>query len=257
MTRALLVLLALPALAGGAELRVGLDTRTPPWSFVPGVDSSNNDPTRDPTPSDAQLRAAQGIDVDVSNALARRLGMSLRIVPVAWFSQEDGLLAKRYDAIVGAWTPNPKTPASIAASSPYYTWGLQIAVRADSSEVMGYGDLKGARVGHYRDAVAERTVRSLGASALLSFDSQETMFDELKAGRLSAVLFDSPYVLWRIARDKELRAVGAPLNRLGYHVGVRKQDKALFDRIEEAIKGLAAAGELAKIERKWGGASQP
>jgi polar amino acid transport system substrate-binding protein len=255
MTRALLLVLALPAFAHGEELRVGLDTRTPPWSFVPGMDYSNDDLTRDPTPSEAQLKAAQGIDVDVSNALARRLGRSLRIVPVAWFSQEDGLLQRRYDAIVGAWTPSPKTPASIAASSPYYTWGLQIAVRADNSKVMGYGDLKGARVGHYRDAVAERTVRSLGASALVSFDSQEAMFEELKAGRVAAVLFDSPYVLWRIARDKELRAVGAPLNRLGYHVGVRKEDKTLLDRIEAAIKAMAASGELAKIERRW--ASQP
>jgi polar amino acid transport system substrate-binding protein len=253
MIRALLLLLALAALARGEELRVGLDTRTPPWSFVPGVDYSNDDLTQDPTPSEAQLKTAQGIDVDVAKALARRLGMSLRIVPVAWFNEEQGLLEGRYDAIVGAWTPNPKTPASIAASSPYYSWGLQIAVRADNTQVMGYADLKGARVGHYRDAVAERTVRSLGASALVSFDSQEAMFEELKAGALAAVLFDSPYVLWRIARDKELRAVGAPLNRLGYHVGVRKADAALVDRVETAIKAMATSGELAQIERKWGG----
>lgn len=252
----ILVALAIAASAGAEDLRVGMDTRTPPWSFVPGVDYSSDDPSRDPTPSDTQLKALQGIDVDVANALARRLGATLRIVPVAWFGEEQGLLDKRYDAIVGAWTPNPKTPASIVASSPYYTWGLQIAVRADNKKIVSYADLAGARVGHYRDAAAERTVRSLGAAALVSFDSQEVMFEELKSGKLAAVLFDSPYVLWRVARDKELRAVGQPLNRLGYHVGVRKEDKALVAKVEAAVKALVAAGDIAKIQEKWEGAGE-
>lgn len=257
MLRALLLVLALTAAAGAEDLRVGMDTRTPPWSFVPGVDDSSDDPNKDPTPSEAQLKTVQGIDVEVANALASRLGATLRIVPVAWFGQEQGLVEKRYDAIVGAWTPNPRTPATIVASTPYYGWGLQIAVRADNKKVVSYAQLAGARVGHYRDAAAERTVRSLGAGALVSFDSQEVMFDELKAGKLAAVLFDSPYVLWRVARDKELRAVGAPLNRLGYHVGVRKEDKALVDRVEAAVKALVAAGDIAKIQQKWEGAGAP
>ncbi len=257
MLRALLVTIAAAMSAGAEELRVGMDTRTPPWSFVQGADPASDDPTKDPAPSDAQLKAVQGIDVDVASALARRLGATLRIVPVAWFGQEQGLLDGRYDAIVGAWTPNPKTPAAIAASSPYYAWGLQIAVRADERKIAGYADLAGARVGHYRDAAAERTVRSLGAGALTAYDSQEEMFDALLAGRQEAVLFDSPYVLWRVARDKRLRAVGAPLNRLGYHVGVRRADKALFDRVEAAVKAMASAGDLAKIQQKWESPAAP
>ncbi len=257
MFRSLLLLLTLSAFARAEELRVGMDTRTAPWSYVPGVDYANDDLTKDPAPSEAQLKAVQGIDVDVANALARRLRVTLRIVPVAWFGQEQGLVEKRYDAIVGAWTPNPKTPAAIAASSPYYDWGLQIAVRADNRTVKSYADLAGARVGHYRDAAAERTVRSLAAGSLASFDSQEVMFDELKAGKLAAVLFDSPYVLWRVARDKELRAVGSPLNRLGYHVGVRREDKVLLDRLEAAVREIVAAGEVAKIQRKWEGTPAP
>jgi ABC-type amino acid transport substrate-binding protein len=257
MFRVLLLALALPASVRADELRVGMDTRTPPWSFVPGVDYTADDFTKDPAPSEAQLKAVQGIDVDIAHALARHLGATLRIVPVAWFGQEQGLVTKRYDAIVGAWTPNPKTPAEIAATAPYYNWGLQIAVRADNQKVKSYADLAGARIGHYRDAAAERTVRSLAAGSLASFDSQEVMFDELKAGKLAAVLFDSPYVLWRVARDKELRAVGAPLNRLGYHVGVRKEDEALFDRLEAAVRAIVAAGDVTKIQRKWEGAAAP
>ena len=91
MFRSLFLVLALSASVHADELRVGMDTRTPPWSFVPGVDYTDDDLTKDPVPSEAQLKAVQGIDVDVAHALARHLGATLRIVPVAWFGEEQGL----------------------------------------------------------------------------------------------------------------------------------------------------------------------
>lgn len=249
------LLLFLCVLGGVAaeDLRVGMDTRTPPWSFVPDVDYSREDLTQDPKPSEAQLRRLTGIDVDVARALGQRLQATPRIVPVAWFDEEKQLLAKRYDIIVGAWTPSPKTPTGIVATTSYYEWGLQIAVRAAEKKIRGYGDLGPSVVGHYRDAAAERTLLSLGAQTLKSYDSQDAMFEDLGSGKLDAVLFDSPYVRWRVTRDPAFRAVGEPLNRLGYHAGLRKEDTALFERVQAAVKDLVASGTIAGIRRKWEG----
>ena len=67
------------ASASAAEpLRVGLDTRSPPWAFVPGLDYSQEDAAEDPAISKAQLRDLVGLDVDVAHALGRRLGMPVR-----------------------------------------------------------------------------------------------------------------------------------------------------------------------------------
>src|SRR5437867_12522539 len=101
MIRVLLVALAVASLsapawpAEPALLRVGMDTRTPPWSFVPGLDYSKEDAKADPVLSEAQLKKLVGLDVDVASALARRLGAAgVKIVPVSWFGTEQGLLAK-------------------------------------------------------------------------------------------------------------------------------------------------------------------
>lgn len=251
----LLGLLLLPpaVLAADAALRVGMDTRTPPWSYIPGLDYSKEDLTQDPVVTEAQLKRVEGLDADVANAIGRRLSVAVRVVPVSWFGEEAGLLAAKYDVIIGSWTPGPKTPPAIAASAPYLEWGLLIAVRSDNKRIHDYADLAGATVGHYRDPAAERTVRSLRAGKLVPYDDAEALFDDLKAAKLTAVLFDSVYVRWRVGNDRTFRAVGQPLNRLGYHVGVRRQDADLFLRVQAAVKSLVASGEMAEIQKRWEG----
>jgi hypothetical protein len=66
-------------------LRVGMDTRAPPWSYVPGLDYAQEDPARDPVLTEAELQKVEGLDVDVARALGRRLGLPVKIVPVSWF----------------------------------------------------------------------------------------------------------------------------------------------------------------------------
>jgi polar amino acid transport system substrate-binding protein len=245
-----LACLALPAAAEDA-FRVGMDTRSPPWSYVPGLDYSAEDATKDPQVTEAQLKKATGIDVDVAQALARRLGRPLQIVPVAWFDLERALVDGRIDAIACAWTPSRQTPAEIVATEPYYEWGLLLAARADDASIQSERDLKKVTVGHFQSQVVERTLRSVGAASLRVYDKQETLFDELKAGKVGAILYDSPYVRWRVGRDKSFKTVGEPLNKLGYHVGLRRKDAELGVKVQAALREIVASGERDKIRKKW------
>ncbi|HET7291368.1 MAG TPA: ABC transporter substrate-binding protein [Vicinamibacteria bacterium] len=239
------------ASAADPVFRVGMDTRSPPWSFVPGLDYSAEDANADPRVTEAQLKKATGIDVDVAQFLSQRLGRPLVIVPVAWFDLERALVRGRIDAIVCAWTPGPRTPPEIAASTAYYEWGLLLAARADDAKVTGLGDLKKITVGHFQSQVVERTLRSVGAGALKVYDKQETLFDDLKADKLGAILYDSPYVKWRVARDGSFKTVGETLNRLGYHVGLRRSDAGLAAQVQAAVRELVASGERERIRKKW------
>lgn len=260
MTPLPLVVLLLAALASesaGEELRVGMETRTPPWSFLPDVDYSKEDFTQAPAVTLGQLKRLKGIDVDVAQALGRQLGATIRIVPFVWFDLEDGLLTKRFDLILNAWTPSPKTPRTILASAPYYEWGLLIAARAGDGKIQSFRDLRGRKVGHYRDPAVERSLLAFEQVELFARDAPEVLFEELQAGVLDAVVFDSPYVRWRVAQDASFRVVGEPLNKLGYHVGVRQSDEALFKRVQAAVKELAASGELAEIRKRWERPSLP
>jgi polar amino acid transport system substrate-binding protein len=244
--------------AEGEPLRVGTFIGSPPWAFLPGsgplgVEAPPSQPAQTPptTLPEALVKRAVGLDIDVARALGRRMGRPVILVSANWTTIEKELLAKNFDVIIAAWTPSRKTPESVVASAPYYEWGLLMTVKADDTHFHSYADLAGARVGHFNDPAVERTLRSLGASELVPFASEDLLFQGLKAGKVPVIVMDSPYVRWRLARDPGFRAVGEPLNKLGYHVGVRKADVELLQKVEAAVKDFTASTESAEIRKRW------
>ena len=248
---------ALQAPSERSFLRVGMDPRAAPTAFVPGVDFSREDPRKAPTLTPAQLGRIEGLEVDVMNALARRIGVEARVVPTSWYALEAALLEGRFDVILSSWTPHEHTPKGIAASIPYYEWGLLVAVRADDSRIRSIPDLAGLRVGHIPDPAVQRALsemgKGLGTRAAVIRDNGDLLFDDLESRTIDALIFDSLYVRWRVSRDRSFRVVGEPLNRLGYHVGVRREDSELLRKINAAIRDLAGSEEMHSIRRTWEG----
>ena len=236
-----------------ATWRVCADTRAPPWTFVKGLDTSKETIRDPPRITQAQLQRVEGFDVDLMRALAVRLRRRSQIVPTSWFSSERALLEGRCDAIISAWTPGAGTLAGIAASIPYAEWGLLLVVAKSETTIRSIADLDGRRVAHYRDPAVSAALREMGRGSFSSFDDVETAFAEMKAGRLDAVFYDSLYVHWKLRTDSSFRVVGQPLNRLGYHVGVRSEDAATLERVDATIRELQASGELPALRRRWEG----
>jgi polar amino acid transport system substrate-binding protein len=256
-TLALAAALLLQAAAPTATLRFGMDTRGAPGSFVPQLEGRQEDHRLAPQVTKEQLRSVVGLEVDILRALARRMGAAPEIVPISWFDYEKELSAGRVDLILGSWTPTSETPSSIAASVAYYDWGILAAVRADSA-VRALADLEGLRVGRIPDPSVELALHALQNDLrmrVVVVESGEMLFDQLLAGQIDALLYDSMYVRWRVRRGAPIRVVGAPLNRLGYHVGVLRWHGDLLARTNAAIKDLRDSGELAKIRAKWEGAA--
>lgn len=251
-------------LAGGladAEapvLRVGISSDNPPWSFVPErLPLILSGQSGLPAVTPAQFKTLAGLDVDVAHLLAREMGMSARLVPANWANLEKELVADQFDVILSSWTPSRKTPPTVVASEPYHAWGLVITVR-EGSKVKAFADLpQAAVVGHYADPAVEQTLRSLSSVKTKAYTSEGALFRDLKAGVLEAVIHDSTFARWRVNADPSLHIVGAPLNRLGYHVGVRRQDAERLAKVQAAVKAMLTSSEMAKLKAKWEAFGKP
>jgi polar amino acid transport system substrate-binding protein len=225
-----------------------METRLPPWSFVPDLARRQT-----PALSPAEMQKLGGLDVEVMKALAGRLNRSPVVVPTVWYELEKDLLADKFDVILSAWTPSPATPNTIVASRPYCSWGLVVSVRADDSRVNTPEDLgkQQLKVGHVDDPAVKRSLYALGGGRFEVRTTVVELFRDLMASRLDAVVYDSLYVRWRAARQHDIRVVGEPLNRLGYHVGLRRADATLVHDVEAAVRALGEAGELDAIRGRW------
>lgn len=241
--------------APAAPVRVGLDPRAAPWVFVPGYDYTGQTFLEPPRLSQRQLDRVVGLEVDILRALERRLGGRFERVQTRWIDLEQGLLASRYDVILNAWTPSRTTPETILATDAYYGWGLLIVARSDDRSIRTVSDLGGRRLAHISDPTVLAAVRamadSVGAQRVIVDQGGEEMFRQLGNRDIDALVFDSAYVRWRVARDPAFRIVGEPLNQLGYHAGVRASDRALWERLQAAIRDFVGSAEARQIQRRW------
>jgi polar amino acid transport system substrate-binding protein len=260
--RALAVLLAVPPFGPGPGsapetrlVRVGVDTRGEPWAYLPGVDDMKEASSQPQHLTPAQIGRLEGLDVDITRALDERMRERLVIVPTRGEEIEQQLLGGKIDLILNGWTPSAKTLPGIRASDPYYTWGLLIATRSADKSVQSMADLDGRRLGHIADPAVlpslEAMVLSLGARLVEVDRGGDKLFERLGQGELDAVVFDSLFVRWRVARDPAFRAIGEPLNRLGCHVGVRETDRELFLSLQAAVRSFVASPDAPAMLRKW------
>lgn len=228
---------------------------------MPGYDYTSEAYDVVPHLSKAQLGRIVGLDIDVLRSLEGRLGTRFEIVQTRWIDLEPGLVAGRYDLILDAWTPSVSTPSAIAATEPYYAWGLLMAARSADPSIRSAADLTGRRLGHVSDPSVLRALQamseSLGANRVVVDQGGDELFRRLGRGELDVVLFDSAFVRWRVARDATFRVVGEPLNQLGYCIGVRAGDKALLERLQAAVHAFVASPEAQHLKHKWESAEAP
>ena len=99
----------------------------------------------------------------------------------------------------------------------------------------------------------KRSLYALGGGRFEVRTTVPQLFSDLIDSKLDAVVYDSLYVRWRASRQHDVRVVGEPLNRLGYHLGLRKADAALLREVEAAVRTLRDSGELSRIQARWEG----
>src|SRR5439155_19102792 len=128
---------------------------------------------------------------------------------------------------------------------------LTLTIRADDARIHGADDLRGLTAGVLRVSFAERWVQSLGNVAIRSYDGQVQQFIDLALGRLDAVVMDTPVAAY-YATGPQVRNIEIPSARMAFGIGIRKDDEALLQRINQALDSMKQDGSLRKIYTNWG-----
>lgn len=218
------------------KLRVGLEGTYPPFNF-----------------QDAQGRLT-GFDVDFAKALARELGAQADFQPAPFAGLLGAVDSGRTDVVVNQITMTPERLAKFGFSQPYTVSGIQIIVRKDRAGIGGPADLAGRKVGVGLGSNYESWLRANVPTAVVrTYDDDPTKYQDLKAGRIDAVLNDRLVAADFIKRSGEpFTAAGPPFAPQQQGVAF-KADPALKAEIDAAIGRLRTSGELGEISRRWFG----
>ncbi|TDF79931.1 cystine ABC transporter substrate-binding protein [Pseudomonas sp. H9] len=220
-------------------ISVGLEGTYPPFSFV-----------------DENGKLA-GYEVELSEALAKELGVKAKLQPTKW----DGILAalesKRLDVVINQVTISEERKKKYDFSQPYTVSGIQalvLAKKKDELNINEAADLAGKKVGVGLGTNYEQWVKSAVPDAVVkTYDDDPTKFQELRVGRIDAILIDRLAALEYAQKAKDTALAGNAFSRLESGIALRKGEPELLEALNKALDKLRADGTLAKLSQKYFG----
>lgn len=221
-------------------INIGLEGTYPPFSFVD---------------SDGKLT---GFEVELSEALAKQLGVKAKVQPTKW----DGILAalesKRLDVVVNQVTISEERKKKYDFSKPYTVSGIQALIlkkKAAELNINAAADLAGKKVGVGLGTNYEQWVKQdVPKADVRTYEDDPSKFADLRNGRIDAILIDRLAALEYAQKAKDTELAGAAFSRLESGVALRKGEPELLDAINKALDALRADGTLTKLSEKYFGA---
>jgi polar amino acid transport system substrate-binding protein len=235
---------AVPELADGV-LQVGSDIAYAPVEFF-----------------EEGTTTAQGLDIDLANAMAAELGVRTEFINTGFDGIIGALNVSRFDVIMSAMTITDDRSKQIDFI-PYLSAGTDILVAAGNPKnIKAIEDLSGLTAGAELGTIqvdqltaANTQLKAAGKAEIdvLTFDVNPLAVEQLRLGRVDAVLADSPVVA-NDARlsDGKLEALGLAIEAAPYGIGVRKESTQLKAAITDALQKVIASGKYDEILTKWG-----
>ena len=219
------------------ELTAAMSGAYPPFNFI---DSSTNQ--------------VVGFDVSIAEAIAERLGVKAKPVTTAWDGIIAGLLAAKYDSIVGSMTITPEREKAVDFVGPYYHAGRGVFV-TDGSSIKSLGEIKGKTVGVTLGETHEKWARQQEGWSIKTYKGLPELLLELRSGRVDAIIADNVAVLVAAKNSgdkvKQLETPGIEGGSVGIGIAIRKGNPELKAAMQKALNDIMADGTYEKISMKW------
>ncbi|HAS6061952.1 TPA: transporter substrate-binding domain-containing protein [Vibrio vulnificus] len=199
----------------------------------------------------------QGFDVDLANALCKQLDASCSFHNQAFDSLIPALKFKRYDAAISAMDITDARLEQVAFSDAYYD--NSAAFVSFSGKVADQAALKSKRVGVQNGSTHQSfLLEQMPGVTAVPYASYQDAFLDMKNGRIDSVFGDTAVVAEWFKKENNLAYVGEHVTNAqyfgnGFGIAVNKDNQALVDQLNAALKAVKANGEYQAIFNKYFG----
>lgn len=217
-------------------MRIAMSGAYPPFNFV------------------NEQNQVVGFDPAIGAEIARRMGVEVEIVTTAWDGIIAGLLANKYDAIVGSMSITAERDEVVDFVGPYYSTKRAIFTKPGSG-ITSVSQLGDVTVGVTLGETHEEWARDQGYS-VRTYKGLPELLLELENGRVDVIVNDSIAAIlamkelgnaYEILPDLETDVIGAG-------IAIREGNPKLAAAMQEALDAMMEDGTYVKIAEEWIGA---
>ena len=200
-----------------------------------------------------------GIDVEIAEAIAAKLNMTLEIKDVEFGSIIGGVQTGKFDMGMAGMTVTDERLQSVNFSTTYAT-GIQVVIVAEDSTITSLDDLVGD--GSMKFGVQQDTTGDIYASSsvedggygeenVVRYKTGADAVQALKTGKVDAVIIDNEPAKAFVEANEGLKILDAEWAVEDYAIAIAKENTALLDAVNNALAELTADGTIAAIIAKY------
>ena len=224
---------AAPAPAASSDtLSMATNAAFPPYEYVEGGDYV-------------------GIDIEIAQAIAEKLGKKLEINDVEFGSIIAGVQTGKYDMGIAGMTVTDERLQSVNFSDTYAT-GVQVIIVKEGSAIASPDDLKDAMIGVQMDTTGDLYCRDdFGDDHVTEYKTGTDAVQALITGKVDCVVIDNEPAKAFVAANEGLKIIDTEYVVEEYAICIAKENTALLDDINAALKELKESGKLDEIIGKY------
>ena len=199
-----------------------------------------------------------GIDVDIAREIADYLGVELEMRDIEWDQLFIDAKSNEIDLAISAITITSERAEKMLFSIPYFDAGQILIVQKDNQDITGPLNLQGLKIGVQIKTTGETEAKKYtdenNIKTYLSYEctaDNECMLDDLKTGKIDAIIMDYVAAIVIVSNEEELKILGEPFTEEFYGVVTAIGNDALLNEVNTVLRDIKRTGRLTEIINKW------
>lgn len=225
-------------------------------TVTPGTLTMSTNAAFPPYEMTADDGSFEGIDIEVAQAIADKLGLELQVDDMDFDAALLAAQTGKSDMVMAGVTVTPERQNAMDFSDSYAN-GIQVVIVPEDSDIASIDDMQGKMIGVQRgttgDLYCSDTVENggFGEENVTPYDNGLTAVQALMNGQVDCVVIDNAPAQEFVAANPGLKILDTEYANEDYAIGVAKGNTQLLDAINGALAELEADGTLQSIVDKY------
>lgn len=192
-----------------------------------------------------------GIDAEIAEAVADKLGLELKIEDMEFDSIITAVQTGKADMGLAGMTVDEKRKKSVNFSDSYAT-GIQVVIVTEDSDIASVDDLAGKKIGVQLSTTGDMYAsEDYGEEFVEQYNKGADAVMALKQGKVDAVIIDNEPAKSFVAVNEGLKILDTEYVTEDYAACINKENNELLEAVNGALAELKEEGKLQEILDKY------